>query len=86
MGVMKKKLEKIIFPWLLRALFFQAENRYYFTNLVDRLSAQTIFGPERKEGVFEFILTVISAAWRDHLAPFYLRVLRLYSVFLQEVV
>lgn len=39
MGVMKKKLDKIIFPWLLRALFFQAKNRYCCTNLVDRLSA-----------------------------------------------
>lgn len=86
MGVMKKKLEKIIFPWLLRALFFQSENRYYFTNLVDRMSAQTIFGPARKENVFEFILTVISAARRDQLASFYLRVLRLYSVFLQVAV
>lgn len=50
----KEKLEKITFPWLLRALFFQAKNRYNFANLVNGFSMHRLmFRQEKKEHMFD---------------------------------
>lgn len=62
----KEKLEKIIFPRLLRALFFQAKNRYNFANLVNRFSMHrhSCLDKRKKKTCLTYLLH------RHQLAPF----------------